>query len=358
MGALSPFVGILSDRYGSTRVVAAGGIVYAAGMFTMVASWEGILLTIGNALTGVGMAAAGLVPILSAIGRQTPVAHRSLALGLATAGASFGQFAIVPLVAVLQERTGSWQATMQVLAYASILAVPLAIGLRELTRTTLRFDPSSSQSTSQALHEAFRTASFWLLTVGFFVCGFHVAFLGLHLPPYVADKGVGLGIAGLTLTPAELGGLAIGLVGLFNIFGSIAWGWMGGFAARKDLLTVLYLLRTAAFILFLALPLSGASVLAFAAALGFLWLGTVPLTSGLIGYVFGTRHMSTLWGIVFFSHQLGMFFGGWAPGRLYDIQGNYDFVWWIAVGLGLLAALLHWPIRERPVDRLLSAASR
>jgi MFS family permease len=353
MGALSPFVGNIADRFGTARTVAAGGALYVAGMVGMAMATEGVLLTLGNALTGIGMAAAGFGPIMGVIGRQTPVLHRSMALGVVTAGGSFGQFAVVPLASFLQERLGDWHATMLVLALVSIVMIPLAVGLRE-DRGMVAAGPGAlrTQSTGQALEEAFRNGSFWLLTFGFFVCGFHVAFVGLHLPPYIADKAVGMSLLGTTLSPMELGGWAIGLVGLFNIFGSLLWGWLGGRYKRKDMLALLYLLRALTFAGFLVLPLSWVSVLLFSAALGFLWLGTVPLTSGLIGYVFGPAYMSTLWGIVFFSHQLGSFLGGWGAGRLYDVRGNYDLMWWISIALGLFAALINWPIREQPVARL------
>ena len=353
MGALSPFVGNLADRFGTARTVAAGGVLYVAGMVAMAMATEGVLLTLGNALTGIGMAAAGLGPIMGVIARQTPALQRSMALGVATAGGSFGQFAVVPFASFLQERFGDWHATMLALAIVSIVMVPLAIGLRE-DRGAVAAGAGGlrTQSTGQALEEAFRNGSFWLLTFGFFVCGFHVAFVGLHLPPYIADKGVGVSLLGTKLSPMELGGWAIGLVGLFNIIGSLLWGWLGGHYRRKDMLALLYLLRALTFAAFLVVPLSWVSVLMFSAALGFLWLGTVPLTSGLISYVFGPAYISTLWGIVFFSHQLGSFLGGWGAGRLYDVRGDYDLMWWMSIGLGLFAAAINWPIREQPVARL------
>jgi MFS family permease len=350
MGAFSPFAGNWADRFGTARTVGAGGILYVAGMLMMASATGGLLLTLGNALSGIGMAAAGFGPILGAIGRNTPVAPRSLALGVATAGGSFGQFAIVPFTSVLQDRLGDWHATMLVLAGVSVIMVPLAFGLRE-ARVEGPGAPRM-QTTKEALEEAFRHRGFWLLTFGFFVCGFHVSFVGLHLPPYIADNAVAMTFLGKVVSPIELGGWAIGLVGLFNIVGSLMWGWLGGQHKRKDMLALLYLLRALVFILFLTLPLSWVSVLVFAASLGFLWLGTVPLTSGLVGYIFGPAYMSTLWGIVFFSHQVGSFLGGWGAGRLYDVQGNYDLMWWISIGLGLFAALINWPIREQPVARL------
>jgi MFS family permease len=352
MGALSPFAGNLADRFGSARTIAGGGVLYATGMFMIAQADESVLLTVGNVLAGVGMSAAGFGPILAAIGRRTPPFERSLALGIATAGGSFGQFAIVPFASALQQRLGDWHATMLVLAIVSTLMVPLAVGLREHRAASVAGQTAATQGTGDALREAFRVRGFWLLTIGFFVCGFHVSFIGLHLPSYIADEAIGMTFFGAPVLPIELGGWAIGLVGLFNIVGSVAWGWLGGLRSRKDMLALLYASRALAFLLFLLLPLSWVTVLAFAATLGFLWLGTVPLTSGLIGHLFGGTHLSMLWGIVFFSHQLGSFAGGWLPGLLYDVRGNYDIVWWASIGLGLLAALLHWNIREVPVARL------
>jgi MFS family permease len=353
MGAFSPFVGNMADRFGTARTVAGGGVLYAGGMLMIALASEGVMLTLGNVLSGLGLAAAGFGPILGAIARQTPPAQRSVALGVATAGGSFGQFAIVPIASILQNHFDDWHTTMLVLAALSASMIALALGLREDRRGgSGPLGAGAAQSARNALDEAFRTQGFWLLTIGFFVCGFHVSFIGLHLPAYISDNSIGMSLFGRPLSALELGGWAIGVVGLFNIAGSLLWGWLGAYHLRKNMLALLYALRAAAFILFLALPLSSASVLLFAATLGFLWLGTVPLTSGLVGYMFGPAHMSMLWGIVFFSHQLGSFLGGWGAGRLYDIQGNYDLMWWISVGLGVFAALIHWRIREQPVERL------
>ena len=351
MGAFSPFVGNLADRFGTARTVAAGGLLYVAGMFMTAFATAGLALTLGNVICGIGMAAAGFGPILGAVSRQTPPEKRSVALGAVTAGGSIGQFAIVPFASLLQHRLDNWHTTMSILAVVSTAMVPLALGLREPRAAASRgiVMPLGSRA---ALHEAFQTPGFWLLTVGFFVCGFHVTFIGLHLPAYISDKAVGMSLFGRPVSALELGGWAIGLVGLFNLAGSLIWGWLGSLYLKKDMLALLYALRALAFVMFLALPLSWLSVLAFAASLGFLWLGTVPLTSGLVGYMFGPTHLSMLWGIVFFSHQLGSFFGGWGAGRIYDLRGDYGLMWWISVGLGVVAALLHWRIREQPVPRL------
>ena len=351
MGAFSPFLGNFADRFGTARMVAAGGLLYVAGMFTTAFATAGLALTLGNALCGIGMAAAGFGPIFGAVSRQTPPEKRSVALGVTTAGGSIGQFAIVPFASLLQHRLDNWHITMSILAVASTAMVPLALGLRE-PRAGARRGVVISMSSRAALQEAFGTPGFWLLTVGFFVCGFHVTFIGLHLPAYISDNAVGMSLFGRPVSALELGGWAVGLVGLFNLAGSLIWGWLGSRYQKKDMLALLYALRALAFVLFLALPLSWLSVLAFAAVLGFLWLGTVPLTSGLVGYMFGPAHLSMLWGVVFFSHQLGSFLGGWGAGRIYDLRRDYGLMWWISVGLGVFAALLHWRIRERPVPRL------
>jgi MFS family permease len=354
MGAVSPFLGNLADRFGTARMVASGGLLYVAGMFMTAFATAGLALTLGNVICGIGMAAAGFGPILGAVSRQTPPEKRSVALGVTTAGGSIGQFAIVPFASLLQHRLDNWHTTMSILAVVSTAMVPLALGLREPRAAASRgiVIPLGSRA---ALQEAFATPGFWLLTVGFFVCGFHVTFIGLHLPAYISDKAVGMLLFGRPVSAIELGGWAIGLVGLFNLAGSLIWGWLGSRFPKKDMLALLYALRAAAFVIFLALPLSWLSVLVFAASLGFLWLGTVPLTSGLVGYMFGPTHLSMLWGIVFFSHQLGSFLGGWGAGRIYDLQGDYSLMWWISVALGVFAALLHWRIHEQPVPRLMIA---
>jgi MFS family permease len=357
MGAFSPFVGNLADRFGTARTVAAGGVLYVVGMFMIAFATEGVMLTAGNVLCGIGMAAAGFGPIFGSLSRQTPPGKRTLALGVATAGGSFGQFAVVPFASLMQSRLGNWHTTILILGALSVVMIPLALGLREPRAAAPKPGAATPQDTRDALQEAFRTQGFWLLTIGFFVCGFHVTFIGLHLPSYISDRAVNMSFFDRPVSAVEVGGWAIGFVGLFNIAGSFIWGWLGTRYPKKDMLALLYALRSLTFAIFLALPLSSLSVLLFAASLGFLWLGTVPLTSGLVGYMFGPIHMSMLWGIVFFSHQLGSFLGGWGAGWLYDLQGNYDLMWWLSIGLGLFAAAIHWRIRERPVPRLAMATA-
>jgi len=352
MGAVAPLSGRLCDRYGSAITIAGGGVIYVAGMVVTALMHDGFMLILGNLLVGVGLSAASFGPVLGVILRVAPPAKQALAVGICSAGGSFGQFFIVPLAAVLQGYFGDWRPTMWALTALAVLMILLAAGLNDSQQIAAnRRAGGGGQSAGQALSEAFGQRSYVLLVVGYFVCGFHVAFVGGHLPAYISDKGIGLSLFGIELSPAELGGWAIGMVGLFNIAGTILWSSMGARHKRKNLLSLLYLLRSLVFLAFVLAPVSAASVLMFAAALGFLWLGTVPLTTALVGYIFGPVHLTMLNGIVFFGHQVGSFFGGWGGGRLFDLQGNYDTMWWIAIGLGVLSALLHFPIVEERLVR-------
>jgi MFS family permease len=260
---------------------------------------------------------------------------------------------------VLQNHFGDWRPAMWVLTGLAVLMVLLSIGLNDSQQiAAAKKSTAGAQSLREALVEAFSQKSYVLLMVGYFVCGFHVAFVGGHLPAYISDKGVGLSLFGFRLSPAELGGWSIGMVGLFNIVGSILWSALGGRFQRKNLLAVLYLLRSVVFLAFVLAPLSAVSVLAFAGALGFLWLGTVPLTTSLVGYMFGPVHLTMLNGFVFFGHQIGSFVGGWGGGVLFDLTGNYNAMWWISIALGVVSALLHWPIVEKPVARPATRAAQ
>jgi len=352
MGAVAPLSGRLCDRYGSAITIAGGGVIYVAGMVVTAVMHDGFMLILGNLLVGIGLSAASFGPVLGVILRVAPPAKQALAVGLCSAGGSFGQFFIVPLAAVLQGYFGDWRPTMWALTALAVLMILLAAGLNDSQQIAAnRRAGGGGQSAGQALSEAFGQRSYVLLVIGYFVCGFHVAFVGGHLPAYISDKGIGLSLFGVQLSPAELGGWAIGMVGLFNIAGTILWSSMGARHKRKNLLALLYLLRSAVFLAFVLAPVSAASVLAFAAALGFLWLGTVPLTTALVGYIFGPVHLTMLNGIVFFGHQVGSFFGGWGGGRLFDLQGNYDMMWWISIGLGVVSAALHYPIVEERLVR-------
>jgi MFS family permease len=355
MGAVAPFAGRLCDRFGSAPTIAGGGALYVLGMIVTATMHDGFMLILGNVLVGIGLSAATFGPVLGVVLRVAPPAKAALAVGICSAGGSFGQFFIVPLAAVLQHQFGDWRPTMWALTILAALIMVLPLGLNDSKQIAAgRRTREGHQSAGEALSEAFSQKSYVLLVIGYFVCGFHVAFVGGHLPAYISDKGVGLALLGVDLSPAELGGWAIGMVGLFNIAGTILWSSMGARHKRKNLLTMLYLLRSLVFLVFVLTPLSAASVLVFAAALGFLWLGTVPLTTSLVGHIFGPVHLTMLNGFVFFGHQVGSFFGGWGGGRLFDLQGNYDTMWWISIALGLVAALLHWPIVEERVTRPLA----
>jgi len=352
MGAVAPLSGRLADRFGSAWTIAGGGVVYVLGMVVTAVMHDGFMLILGNVLVGIGLSAASFGPVLGVVLRVAPPAKQALAVGICSAGGSFGQFFIVPLAAVLQNWFGDWRPTMWALTAIAVVMIFLAVGLNDSREIAAnRKAGGGNQSVGEALSEAFSQKSYVLLVIGYFVCGFHVAFVGGHLPAYISDKGIGLSLFGIELSPVELGGWAIGMVGLFNIAGAIIWSAMGAHHKRKNLLALLYLLRSLVFLGFVLAPLSAASVLIFAAALGFLWLGTVPLTTALVGYIFGPVHLTMLNGIVFFGHQVGSFFGGWGGGKLFDLQGNYDMMWWISIALGIVSAMLHWPIVEERLTR-------
>ncbi|MEE2823104.1 MAG: MFS transporter [Acidobacteriota bacterium] len=343
-GLAQPFMGVLADKYGARKVIVMGGIGYSAGLYLMSQSSSpmALHLTMG-VLVGLSLSATSFGVVLGVVGRSVNEKYRSTALGLVSAGGSFGQVLILPFGQVLIGRYG-WEIALAILAVVVFLMLPLAIGLDGRQGTTLK---TPSQTVSEAVAEAGLHQGYWLLIAGFFVCGFQVTFIATHLPAYVADMGFS----------ARLGATALALIGLVNIIGSSFWGVMGGRYSKKYNLTLLYLVRAAAISVFLLFPLSSTGILIFASVMGFLWLGTVPLTSGLIGQIFGVQYLSTLFGIVFFSHQVGAFVGVWVGGYVFDATGSYDVVWWISVGLGLIAALLHWPINEAPAERLIPATT-
>ncbi len=357
MGVVAPFSGRLADRFGSAPTIAGGGVLYVLGMIVTAIMHDGFMLILGNILVGIGLSAATFGPVLGVILRVAPPAKQALAVGICSAGGSFGQFFIVPLAAVLQGYFGDWRPTMWALTALALLIILLPIGLNDRKEIAAsKRGSGGAQTTREALAEAFGLRSYVLLVTGYFVCGFHVAFVGGHLPAYISDKGIGLSLFGINLTPVELGGWAIGMVGLFNIAGAILWSSMGGRYKRKNLLSLLYLLRSLVFLGFMIAPLSAASVLIFAGSLGFLWLGTVPLTTSLVGFIFGPVHVTMLNGIVFFGHQVGSFVGGWGGGYLFDLQGNYDMMWTISIALGIVSALMHWPIVEQRLPRAAAVA--
>ncbi len=341
-GFAGPFAGMLADKYGTGRMVLIGGALYVAGFFALAGAQDGNLIMLGNVLQGFAMAGAGFSIILGAVGRAAPPEKRSWALGIVSAGGSFGQFAFVPYASYFLNAY-DWRMALFVLAFTAIAILPLARGVAGFAAP-----PASrgAQTAGEALKEAMGHSGFWLLTIGFFVCGFQVVFVAVHLPAYVADKGL----------ESWSAAWALALVGLFNIVGTYTAGVMGNKGRKKYLLAGIYLARSAVFVLFLVTPVSEITVLIFGAALGLFWLSTVPLTSGLVAQIFGTTWMSMLYGIVFLSHQVGSFLGAWLGGKFFDMYGNYDIVWGICVALGFVAAALHWPIKDAPMARLAAPA--
>ena len=340
-GLVQPFVGALADKHGAGRVVLGGALLYALGLIGAALATDALGLHISFGLfIGMAQSATTFVVVLGAVGRVVSPEQRSTAFGIVTAGGSLGQFLVVPLAQMLLGDIGYHQ-TLFIMAAMVALCGLLAIGVAGRIE-----DGPATEVASQTLGDALREAGghrgYWLLNAGFFVCGFHIAFIATHLPAYLNDKGLGLAI----------GAQVLALVGLFNIFGSYFFGRLGDTLRQKYVLSALYVARSAVIILFLWLPLSSWSALAFAAAMGFLWLGTVPLTSGIVGRIFGIRYLSMLYGIVFLSHQVGSFFGAWVAGLFYDSMGNYNAAWGMSIALGLFAGLIHLPIKDAPVARL------
>lgn len=338
-GAFGPIAGMAADRHGTMRVVLVGALAYMAGLLWMAVVTQPALFIIGSGVfIGLGLACTAFGAVSGIIGRVAPPERRSWAFGISGAASSFGQFLMMPVEQFLISSLG-WQQAFHLLAAVVILAmVPMAFRLREPARRT----EGPQQSSGEALREAIRNRSFLLLVAGYFVCGFQLVFIGVHLPAYLKDKG---------LLDPRVAVMALAFIGLFNIFGSFYAGKWGGMVPKRYLLSGIYTLRAVVIGAFLLAPLSAPSVYLFAAAMGFLWLSTVPLTNGIIAGVFGVRHMSMLAGLVFFSHQIGSFIGVWLGGYLFTLQGNYDLVWGICIALGVLAALVNLPVDERPLAR-------
>jgi len=338
-GLAQPFFGAWADKKGAGRVVAVSGLLYAGGLALMPFSTTPLMLDASAGLmVGLGLSGVSFGVILGVVGRAFPPERRSLALGIASSGGSFGQFLMLPFGQLLISTLG-WQTALLVLAGTILATVPLAAAMMEGRRPAAT---GAQQSLGEALREAGAHSGFWYLTAGFFVCGFQVAFISVHLPAYLLD---------VKMTPA-VGATALALIGLFNIAGSFVAGYLGGRFSKKYLLSGIYVLRAVIIALFLVLPVSPLTVYLFAAGIGFLWLGTVPLTNGLVAQIFGVRFVSMLFGIVFLSHQIGSFTGVWLGGYLFDATGSYDLVWIGSIALGVIAAILNLPIDERPVVRV------
>lgn len=342
-GLAQPFTGALADRFGAAKVVLIGGVLYAAGLVCMGLADSPLSLSLSaGLLIGIGLSGTSFSVILGVVGRAVPPEKRSMGMGIASAAGSFGQFAMLPGTLGLIGWLG-WSSALLVLGLLVAMIVPLVSMLKGKPLPLMGHE----QTLSEALREACGHSGFWLLAFGFFVCGFQVVFIGVHLPAYLVDQHL----------PATVGTTVLALIGLFNIFGTYTAGWLGGRMSKPRLLTALYLLRAVVIVLFLWLPVTTTSAYLFGMAMGFLWLSTVPLTNGTVATLFGVRNLSMLGGIVFLFHQLGSFLGGWLGGVVYDRTGSYDLIWQVAVLLSLLAAALNWPVRERPVARLQASAS-
>lgn len=335
-----PVAGALADRYGPARVMILGALVYAAGVWGMAEADSDLALHVfGGVLTGLGVAFTAFSIALASMAKVVGPERRSLALGLGTAAGSFGQVVFSPLGQAMIAQFG-WQPALLILAASALVIVPLAFALPR--DPGVKGETVAEQSIGQALREAGGHSGYVLLTLGFFVCGFHVAFITVHFPAYAKDLGLG----------AEVGAYSIAIVGLFNIFGSFLAGAAGQRWSKKCGLSAIYFARAIAITALLLAPKTELTLYAFSAVMGILWLSTVPLTTGIVAQVFGVRYMATLFGIVFLSHQVGSFLGVWLGGRLYDATGSYDSMWWAGVALGLLAAAVHLPIDEKPLARL------
>ena len=339
-GFFGIFAGMAADRFGAFRVLLVGALLYALGLAGMALSPTPFLFTLTAGLV-IGAAQAGTTyaVIYGVIGRQIPAEKRSWAMGVAAAAGSFGQFLMVPVEGWLIAGFG-WQNALLILGGAALLIMPLALFLRE-PGFVGGVAPKREQTIAQALREAFGYRSFQLLMAGYFVCGFQVVFIGVHMPSYLKDHG---------LSP-QVASTALALIGLFNVFGTYAAGALGQRLAKRHILAFIYLARSVVITVFLWAPLTPTSVYIFAAVMGVLWLSTVPPTNAVVAQIFGVAHLSMLGGFVFFSHQIGSFMGVWLGGFLYDKTGSYDIVWIIAIALGVFAALINLPVRESAIAR-------
>jgi len=337
-GLAGPLAGLLADRFGAFRVLLVGAVLYAGGLVSMGLATSGLAFMGGaGVLLGLAQSGTTYAVVYGVIARQVDPAKRSWAMGVTAAAGSFGQFLMVPVENWLIASWG-WQNALFVLACMALAIMPLALGMKEPPAAAAT---GHRQSIGSALREAFAYPSFRLLMAGYFVCGFQVVFIGVHMPSYLKDNGLDPSVATV----------ALALIGLFNVFGTYTAGSLGQRMPKRYILSAIYALRAVAIVIFLAAPLTPWSVYIFAATMGFLWLSTVPPTNAIVAQIFGVQYMSMLGGIVFLSHQLGSFMGAWLGGKLYDTTGNYDVVWWIAVALGVFGALINLPVRETAIVR-------
>ncbi len=345
-GFVGIFAGMLADKFGAFRTIIGGSVLYALGLLGMAYSPTPLTFALTTGvLIGAAQAGTTYAVIYGVIGRNVSLEKRSWAMGVAAAAGSFGQFLMVPTEGFLINTLG-WQEALAVLSAAVLLIIPLAWGLREPGFTS-GAPVKRDQTILQALQEAFKYPSFQLLMAGYFVCGFQVVFIGVHMPSYLKDNG---------LSP-QVASYALALIGLFNVFGTYIAGSLGQRMPKKNILSFIYMARAVAITLFLIAPLTPMSVYIFSAVMGLLWLSTVPPTNATVAQIFGVAHLSMLGGFVFFSHQIGSFLGVWLGGYLYDKTGSYNIVWYISIALGVFAALVNLPVKERAIERTPSAAA-
>jgi MFS family permease len=343
-GAAQPFAGAIADRYGTLRVLSGGAAMYVLGLALMANAHSPAMLELSaGALLGFGLSGCSFNVVLAAFGKLLPERWRSLAFGAGTAAGSFGQFLFSPLAVALKDAYG-WQSALMIFAVLCLVMLPLSLALAT-PRNVTTSGATASQSLKHALAEALAHRSYMLLVLGFFTCGFQLAFITIHMPAYLVDKGLS----------ASVGGWTIAVIGLFNIVGSLSSGWLGGRLPKRYILSVIYLIRALAVLAFISFPVTAVSTIIFGAVMGLMWLSTVPPTNGLIATMFGTRWLAMLAGFAFFSHQVGGFLGVWLGGLAYEHTGSYDVVWWLSILFGVLSALVNLPIVEKPVQRLAQA---
>ena len=339
-GVLAPFTGALADKFGLKRVAIVGALFYSGGILILSNSASPQELLLGGIIVGSGLSGLGFTVILGAVGKFAPPEKRGTALGLTTMGGSIGMFLGVPVTGTFIQSFG-WSGALFGLAAISLVMIPLVYGLVPHDKITDQKNQTNDagERLSEVLSHALKSKNFLLLVCGFFICGFHVNFIVAHLPAFISDMSL----------PGNVATTSLALIGFANIFGVALAGRLGDKYKKNDVLVALYALRALAFIIYIITPITVISTLIFTFVLGVLWLGTVPLTSGLVATFFGPKYMSMLYGIVFFSHQLGGFVSSWMGGWIFDLTGDYNIMWWFSVLLGLLAALLHYPIKDQPV---------
>jgi MFS family permease len=348
-GIGQPFAGAVADRFGTNRVLMVGALFYAAGLALMAHSTTpGMIDLSAGVLIGLGLSGCSFNIVLGAFGKLLPEGSRSVAFGIGTAAGSFGQFLFSPIAVAIMDGAG-WQFALYTFAGVILLIIPLATALATPPQHVPLQAPAAREQNSLkvALAEAFGHRSYVLLVLGFFTCGFQLAFITVHLPAYLIDRGLS----------AEVGGWTLAVIGLFNIVGSLTSGWLGNRMPRRFILSFIYFGRALAVVAFITLPASPIATLIFGAITGFFWLSTVPPTSSLVAVMFGTRWLAMLFGFAFFSHQVGGFLGVWLGGLVFEYSGSYNPVWWLSVLFGVLSALINLPIVEKPVPRLAPAAA-